>query len=230
MAEKRLTKVLNGLESKDLLSDYQEVFDNWLEGGIIEKVPNHELAKDGYYLPHRPVIKENSTTRIRPVFDASAKTKLGPPLNDCLGTGPNLIELIPHLLMRFRERRIGVIAAIRKAFLQISIKAEDRDNLRFLWKESPEQSEYQVFRHRRVVFGISSSLFVLGATLDLHLDTGIVNQDSERDGELLRQLKQSFYVDNCITSVDSLQCAEKFQEVATRTLKAGGFDFVTLSR
>ncbi|XP_015121269.1 uncharacterized protein LOC107044036 [Diachasma alloeum] len=224
MAEKRLTRVLNGLESKDLLSDYQEVFDNWLEEGIIERVPNHELAKDIYYLPHRPVIKENSSTRIHPVFDASAKTKLGSSLNDCLETGANLIELIPHLLMRFRERRIGVIADIRKAFLQISIRPEDRDNLRFLWKESPEQSEYQVLRHRRVVFGVSSSPFVLGATLDLHLDTAIFTQDSENDEELVRQLKQSFYVDNCVTSVDFLQCAEKFQEVATRTLKAGGFD------
>ncbi|XP_015120370.1 uncharacterized protein LOC107043389 [Diachasma alloeum] len=224
MAEKRLAGVLNKLQSSNFLSDYQEVFNNWLEEGIIEKVPDHEVSKDSYYLPHRPVIKEGSTTRIRPVFDASAKTKLGTSLNDCLQPGPNLIELIPNLLMRFRERRIGIIADIRKAFLQISIGPEDRDNLRFLWKASSDELEYQVYRHRRVVFGVSSSPFILGATLDLHLDRAIASEDNESDREILGQLKQSFYVDNCVTSVDTLERAKSFQEVATKTLKAGEFD------
>ncbi|GFY16173.1 hypothetical protein TNCV_2348181 [Trichonephila clavipes] len=36
-----------------------------------------------HYLPHRPVIKlDSTTTEMRPVFDASARKKVKPSLND----------------------------------------------------------------------------------------------------------------------------------------------------
>lgn len=63
-------------------------FETWLEQGIIEEVKNEETVNTGYYLPHTAVIKESSTTNIRPVFDASGKAKGSHSLNDCLGKGP----------------------------------------------------------------------------------------------------------------------------------------------
>jgi len=73
----------------------------WSEG-IIEKVPDEEVNNNAYYLPHRSVVKENSTTKIRPVFDASISGEDPPSLNHCLETDPNLIEQIPRILIRFR--------------------------------------------------------------------------------------------------------------------------------
>ncbi|GBM89657.1 hypothetical protein AVEN_180349-1 [Araneus ventricosus] len=100
----------------------------WLDEGIIEEVPPNEVALYGNYLPHRPVIKESSsTTPIRPVFDASAKLQGHPSLNQCLQCWSNLIELIPDILARFRVKKFGATADIRKAFLQISVSKEDRD-------------------------------------------------------------------------------------------------------
>ncbi|GFX69604.1 uncharacterized protein TNCV_1769731 [Trichonephila clavipes] len=79
------------------------------------------------------VIKlSRSTTLICPVFDASAKLANYLSLNQCLACGSNLIEPLPDILLRLREREFGVIADIRKAFLQINIREEDRDFLRFL--------------------------------------------------------------------------------------------------
>jgi len=37
-----------------------------------------------HYLPHRPVVKESGTTKVRPVFDASARERGQPSLNQCL--------------------------------------------------------------------------------------------------------------------------------------------------
>jgi len=128
----------------------------------------HEVDRESYYLPHRPVVKREGTTRIRPVFDASAKKKETPSLNQCLETGPNLIELVPALLHRFREKRIGVTADIAKAFLQINVSPSDRDVLRFLWWDT--NGEIETYRHRRVVFGITSSPFLLGATIKLLIE------------------------------------------------------------
>ncbi|XP_035217864.1 uncharacterized protein LOC118191169 [Stegodyphus dumicola] len=118
----------------NLYQQYENVFLSWIDEGIIEIVPTSEVNSYGNYLPHRPVLKASScTTPIRPVFDASARLTNHPSLNQCLQCGPNLIELIPDVLLRFRERRYGIIADIRKAFLQISTRKEDRDFLRFLW-------------------------------------------------------------------------------------------------
>jgi len=46
---------------------------------------------DGFYMPHHAVIKESSnTTKVRVVFDASAKTNNGISLNDNLMIGPTI--------------------------------------------------------------------------------------------------------------------------------------------
>jgi hypothetical protein len=78
-------------------------------------------------------VKESGTTRVRPVFDASARGRGQPSLNQCLEKGVNLIGIIPALLLLFRLHRIGIIADIMKAFLQNSLCEGDRDFLRFLW-------------------------------------------------------------------------------------------------
>ncbi|GFV21854.1 integrase catalytic domain-containing protein [Trichonephila clavipes] len=70
--------------------------------------------------------------KIRPVFDASARDKSQPFLNDCLNRGP-LIELIPDIIDRFRLYPIGLSSDIEKAFLQLSIIPEHRDYLRFFF-------------------------------------------------------------------------------------------------
>ncbi|XP_077257597.1 uncharacterized protein LOC143894832 isoform X2 [Temnothorax americanus] len=120
-AERRLESTSKKLKQDGLYQAYDDVFQDWLNNGIIEELSSNEAKDYGHYLPHRHVVKENSTTRIRSVFDASSRERGGPSLNQCLETGPNFIELIPELLLRFRLQNLGVIADIRKAFLQISV-------------------------------------------------------------------------------------------------------------
>lgn len=78
------------------------------------------------------MLKEDRTIKMKPVCDASAAVKCDVSLNQSLEPEPNLIELIPIMLLRFREKIIGVISDIKKAFLQISISPKDRDVLRLL--------------------------------------------------------------------------------------------------
>ena len=56
----------------------------------MEQLPEKELDNPNcYYLPNYCVLKPDSTTtKLRVVFDASAKTTAGPPLNGCLLVGP----------------------------------------------------------------------------------------------------------------------------------------------
>ncbi|GFS92563.1 uncharacterized protein TNCV_1160221 [Trichonephila clavipes] len=117
---KRHLRMMNKLRNGKFFEDYKSVFRQWENLNIIERVPEVELNNECHYLPHRPVIKlDSATTKIRPVFDASAREKGKPSLNDCLYKGVNLIELIPDILDRFRIYPVGIVADIEKAFLML---------------------------------------------------------------------------------------------------------------
>ncbi|XP_024878860.1 uncharacterized protein LOC112459126, partial [Temnothorax curvispinosus] len=214
-ARLRLKKCIERLTTQRLLKAYDEVFKQWLSEGIIERVPDKEVNDLGHYLPHRPVVKTHGTTKIRPVFDASACNKGYPSLNQCLEKGPNLIELVPSALNKFREGEIGVVSDIKKAFLQIVINKTDRDHLRFFWIVN---NEIVIFRHCRVVFGLTCSPFLLAAIIELHLS------NVKKNPELIAKLKGSFYVDNCVTSVNSEDELKTFREEATSAMASGGFE------
>ncbi|XP_050500156.1 uncharacterized protein LOC126880374 [Diabrotica virgifera virgifera] len=196
LAEKRLFSTTKRLISLNKLTEYDNIFQDWENTGIIEEVEEEPLKKNTHYLAHHAVVKESSlTTKIRPVFDASAKDGNGNSLNDLLEKGPNLIELIIPLILKFRLHKIGVTSDIAKAFLQISISEKDRDFLRFLWWKNYEKREIKIFRHCRVVSGLKPSPFLLAATVNLHLEK------EKTYTETANQLLNAFYVDNCVSSV-----------------------------
>ncbi|XP_070513050.1 uncharacterized protein [Cardiocondyla obscurior] len=107
IARNRLNKCLVKLDNQKLFDEYDKIFKQWLTDGVIERVLDDENNIElSHYLPHRPVVKAYGTTKIRPVFDASAHSAGEPSLNQCLEKGPNLIELIPIVLNKFREREL----------------------------------------------------------------------------------------------------------------------------
>ncbi|GFT16159.1 integrase catalytic domain-containing protein [Trichonephila clavipes] len=60
LAENRLESTKRKLIATGKFEEYQDVLDIWLSGKIIEEV-NDDKENFVHYLPHRPVIKENST-------------------------------------------------------------------------------------------------------------------------------------------------------------------------
>ncbi|XP_015914900.2 uncharacterized protein [Parasteatoda tepidariorum] len=117
VAERRCISTSMKLKAEGRYEDYDAVFKDWDDSKIIELVPEAEIGESSHYLPHRGVFKEHSTARVRPVFDDSSHEKGFPSLKDCLEKGPNLLEEIPPLLMRFRMDNIGAVSDIKKAFL-----------------------------------------------------------------------------------------------------------------
>ncbi|XP_055928756.1 uncharacterized protein LOC129959885 [Argiope bruennichi] len=217
MAEKRLSSVYKKLVESEKVGIYADVFKKWISDGVIEEIEDKKEL-NVYYLPHRPVFKENSIIKnVRPVFDASAHIKGMPSLNACLESGPNLIELVPPLLNRFRKFPVGVASEIEKAFLQIGIREKFKDYLRFLWKT--KDKGMKIYRHRRVVFGFTCSPFLLAATLNYHLE--------KAPEELLNTaeiLKNSFYVDNCFCSLKNTDEANKFVVESQELMSLGKFN------
>ena len=140
----------------------------------MERVQNVVTDNPTYYLPHRAVINEERlTTKLRVVFDASSHAEGCQSLNDCLMTGPNLNPELLSILLKFRKHEVAFMADITKAFLQIYIREQDRDALRFLWlndlPKSNEKPNVSILRMTRVPFGASPSPFLLAATIRYHL-------------------------------------------------------------
>ena len=157
----------------EVLEEYNEVIKEQFTSGVKESVTELERADKVHYIPHLAVVrKEASTTKVRVVYDASAKLgKGGTSLNDCLHVGPSLNPLLFDILVRFREKRVALVGDIEKAFLNIEVAERDRDCLRFLWCEDVHKpdSKIVVYRFCRVVFGLNASPFLLNATLRYHI-------------------------------------------------------------
>ncbi|XP_065664600.1 uncharacterized protein LOC136086241 [Hydra vulgaris] len=212
---------------RDLFASYNNIIKDQLSKGIIEKVSNFESnIGDVHYLPHRPVIREDKlTSKVRIVFDASACTS-GPSLNECLFSGPSLTTSLYSILLRFRAKRIAIIADIEKAFLNIALAEKHRDFVRFLWykdlfdldNNNLKSADLSVYRLCRVLFGVTSSPFLLSATLINHAKHYAAN-----DFEFSKKLIQSLHVDDFNASFDSVAEGLLFYNKAKSCLREGNF-------
>ena len=102
--------------------------------------------------------------------DTSAKQN-GPSLNDCLETSPCLILELIDVLIRFRIYPIALLSDMKKAFLNVNIREEDLDFLRFLWVDDviKDNPELVVKLFTRVIFGSTLSQFLLGLVIYKHM-------------------------------------------------------------
>lgn len=180
-----------------------------------------------HYLPHHGVLREDkSTTKLQIVYDTSARAG-GPSLNDCLYTGPKSGQSIMDILLRFRTHTIALAADIEKAFLMVSMADSDQDVLHFLWVKDVEKplTDIIVLRFPQVVFGVSTSPFLLNATIKHH-----VEKYSAKHPVLVDLLMRSIYVDDVSYGTDNEDAAFDLYIKSKRILVEGGFNlrkFVT---
>ena len=78
-------------------------------------------------------------------------------------------NLLWNVLVRNRLQPIALTADIKQAFLQVRIRAEDRDVLRFHWIKNKDPSTIEVLRFMRALFGLVQSPFLLAGTLKIAL-------------------------------------------------------------
>ena len=144
-----------------------------MKEGIVERVSHDKPLGKEFYLPHRPVIREAAeSTKVKTVFDASAKeNSQSPSLNDITEVGPPLLNKLWNVLIRNRMCPVTLTGDLKQAFLQIRIRKEDRDALRFHWTKSIKSNDIVTLRLTRAIFGLGESPFLLTGTIKEHLTT-----------------------------------------------------------
>ena len=119
-----------------LFSYYDKIIREQKNIGILENANlTNESVGSVCYRPHKPVIRDDKSTKVRIVSDASSCSKRERclSLNDCLFSGPSLTPPLFDVLLRFTAYNYVLIADIEKASLQINLCPKQRDFVRFLW-------------------------------------------------------------------------------------------------
>ncbi|MCG8044651.1 MAG: A17 family peptidase, partial [Candidatus Thiodiazotropha endolucinida] len=124
------------------------------------------------------------------------------------------------MLIRFRIHPIALVADIEKAFLQISLQNNQRNATRFFWLKDIEnptaRDNIQEYRFCRIPFGVISSPFLLGATIEHHLDS--------YGTDIANKIKNDIYVDNLVTGVNSVPEAKALYSEAKTMFNEGSMN------
>nr|XP_018906994.1 PREDICTED: uncharacterized protein LOC109036994 [Bemisia tabaci] len=161
-AEKRFVALEKRLDRDAVFAEqYRKFMKDYEDAGHMIPVtaPSPTDSFQGYYCPHHGVLKESSSsTKLRVVFDASAKSSTGLCLNDILLNGQKLQKDIRHVLLHFRRHPIAISADIRQMYLQIELHPDDWFYQLILWRKDKNEP-ILTYALATVAFGIKSSPF-----------------------------------------------------------------------
>ncbi len=196
LAQARLRNLEKSKAFRDpeLRRAYGAVFLDWEEKGIVRRV-ELDTPQVLHVLPHFPIIKDSESTPVRPVMGCDVA------LNKFLLPGPNLLNEVVGVLLRFRSGRFTIAGDIKQMFLNIRLVPEDRPYHCFLWNEDSTQVVYQFQRH---VFGNAGSpcvaVFVLKEHARKYKDSAPAAVDT---------LLNSTLIDDVLDSVETEEEAEE---------------------
>ena len=199
---------------------YKEYVQDYITKGYANEVKHIDSkSKRMWYLPHHPVINVNKPGKVCVVFDCAAKYE-GVSLNSQLRQGPNLMNSLAGVIIRFRQEQVALVADIEAMFHQVRVYERDYDALRFLWWPNGDLNEQPRCYSMQVYLFVETSspscaAHALRRTADDHADLF--------EPEVLSTVHRIFYVDDCLKSVPSEREAVKLAFDLQSLLKMGGF-------
>lgn len=124
---------------------YQEFLNEYERLGHMSPMASISASseKQVCFLPHHGVVREASaSTKLRVVFNGSARTRAGHSLNDLLMVGSNLLPRLADVLLRWRRHRYVYSTDVEKMYRQIEVHPDDRNLQKILWRNGETLQEY----------------------------------------------------------------------------------------
>ncbi|XP_076394339.1 uncharacterized protein LOC143265527 [Megachile rotundata] len=205
-------------KDNNLKQQYSTFLKEYLELGHMCEITENNIIQEGYYIPHHAVIRNESlTTKVRVVFDASAKSTSNISLNDSLKVGPTIQDDLMFIIMRFRLHNVVLAADIQKMYRQVKVCDSDSIYQKILWREN-EYDALRVFKLTTVTQGTASAPFL--AARSLHQ---LANDHYNQYPKAADILKNDFYVDDLLSGASTIQEALKLKTQLIALLQLGGF-------
>ncbi|XP_063543206.1 uncharacterized protein LOC134751689 isoform X1 [Cydia strobilella] len=193
---------------KDFMNEYETL-------GDMSKVTSNEIV--GNFLPFHGVLRLSSlTTKLRVVFNASARTSTGVTLNDIQYVGPTIQDDLIAILLRFRQYRFVYTADVEKMYRRIVVHPDDRYLQQIIWRKDPSEP-LCVYKLNTVTYGTASAPFLAVRCLkQLSLDCS--------DPRLTEIIAHDFYMDDFLSGSDTEQEATSIITQVSAVLKSAGMN------
>ena len=187
---------------KQTWPQFQAVVQEYLDLGHAQLVSttNVQPSNNCYYMPVHAVYKESSsTTKVRAVFDASARSTNQTSLNDLLAVGPTLHPTLDQILLRFRTYTVAISGDVTKMYREVLLHPDDRSLHRFIWR-TDTTSDWKEYQMNRVTFGVAASPYLAVKTLQ---------QTAQGFGSKMTgakwHIENSFYVDDLMGGANTVE-------------------------
>ncbi|XP_077981413.1 uncharacterized protein LOC144436486 [Glandiceps talaboti] len=171
-----------------------------------------------HYIAHHGVLRpEKKSTPLRIVFNSSAVFQ-GHCLNDYWIKGPDLLNNLFGVMLRFRENETAVIGDISKMYHRILIPERDQHVHRFLWRDLNVSKKPEVYVKTVLTFGDKPAPAMAQTALKRTAEEG-----EKLYPEAARILKENTYMDDICDSVHTVKEAQKLTKQIDTVLAEGGF-------
>ena len=183
------------LQKKGMLDIYNEELKKYITRGILVPISEEEMLEykgPVNYISHHGVERASVSTPLRIVTNSSLKNGVRS-LNDCLPKGPNSLNSMFDIMVRFRCHETGLVMDLTKAYNSLKTGVVEKHLRRLIWRFSPEEP-WQDFGFVVVAFGDRPAGEFLELGKDLCADVG-----QAIDPMASKKLKKDFYVDDGIT-------------------------------
>ncbi|KAK7928986.1 hypothetical protein WMY93_005381 [Mugilogobius chulae] len=171
-----------------------------------------------WYVSHLVAPNPHSvTTPVRLVWNSSQKFR-GQSMNDILLKGPDVLNPIRAVLLRFRQGVHAALGDIKKMYNSVWLEDREMHLHRFLWRDRPED-DIEEYAITRVNIGDRPA----GCIAQLAMrETAKLPEFAQMEEER-RVLEEDSYVDDILTSHNNLRSLVEITNGVEVILKAGGF-------
>ncbi|XP_061724427.1 uncharacterized protein LOC133530514 [Cydia pomonella] len=214
MAEKRfysLEKKLN--KDPHFKNEYCKFIREYEELGHLTEISRPQF---GYFMPHHAVIRERSeTTRLRVVFDSSAKSSSNKSLNSIQHVGPVVQDELFNILIRYRQHKYVLSGDIQKMYRQIMVDESQRHLQLILWREQ-DNMPLKTLQLNTVTYGTACAPYLSTRCLvQLAMECS--------DPVVSKVIKNDFYVDDLLTGAATEGELAHILKTVTEVLNSAGF-------
>ena len=169
------------------------------------------------YVPHHGVVNSNKPGKVRVVFDVAAQFQ-NTSLNKNLLKGPDYLNSLVGILLRFRRDKFAAMADIEQMYHQIKVKESDQDALRFVWSNTPEE---EIDDHKMTVhiFGKIYSPCIANWVIKRTAS----DQSNEYPIDIINIIHENFYMDDYLDCFSLEERAIDTIQKVISILSNGGF-------
>ena len=192
-------KIAEKLEKKLVSSGHLDYYNQEMQkvldrGAAIKLSPGEIESWQGpvNYISHHGVEQDSVTTPLRIVTNSSLNNG-GKSLNDCLISGPNSLNSMFDIMLRFRCHESGLVFDLTKAYNSLKTGQVERHVRRFIWRFN-SSDPWQDFAFDCVAFGDCPAANFLEIGRDMTAEAG-----KDIDEVAAQKIINDSYVDDGVT-------------------------------